>query len=172
MPITKNYNDSFTVVGDADAVLALAMQALQTAGFKKVQSDSSLRLVTGDWKPMIGKLWGSIEVGVEQEGPSVIVQLRSKAAVDNFATLAKSPGARIFGKFAEAFNPLFVNTAVAMSQHASPAPEPVAPKEVADLVPLQGDIPAAMVQIKSLFDKGILNDEEYAAKKAELLARI
>jgi hypothetical protein len=45
---------------------------------------------------------------------------------------------------------------------------PVAPATAAD-VP---DIPAQLHQLKSLFDAGVLTEDEYSTKKTELLARM
>lgn len=182
MPITKTYEDSFTVSCDANTAWRLAVQAVQAAGFKKIKHSNEPLRVTGDWKPFIGTLWGDIEVEVQAEhgGSGSVIRLRSKAGVDNVGTLTGSPGKRIFQKFADAFNPL-VAVATPGSGIEATAEDTARtaglPPMAAPVPPVSSSSPASDIaellgQLKALYDSGVLTEEEYVTKKTELLGRM
>jgi hypothetical protein len=80
----------------------LCEQALNNAGFKKVVKNAILGQVTGNFKPIIGTLFGEITVTVLPEVENVRLRIDAVANVDNIYAAAKSPGGRLISKFKDA----------------------------------------------------------------------
>jgi hypothetical protein len=102
MGIRKSYSEEIVVQGTRDHWLNLCEQALNNAGFKKVVPNAILGQVTGNFKPIIGTLYGEITVTVLPEAENVRLRIDAVANVDNIYAAAKSPGGRLISKFKDA----------------------------------------------------------------------
>ena len=100
--IRKSYVEELVVEGTREQWLHLCPQALTNAGFKKVASNNLLGQVSGNFKPIIGTLFGEIIITLLPEENKVKLHIEAVANVDNVYALAKSPGARLITKFKEA----------------------------------------------------------------------
>ncbi len=102
MGIRKSYVEELVVQGTREHWLNLSQQALNNAGFKKVISNAVLGQVAGNFKPIIGTLYGEITVTILPEGDNVRLRIDALANVDNIYAAAKSPGSRLITKFKDA----------------------------------------------------------------------
>jgi hypothetical protein len=153
MPVKKKYEDEFKIGGSPADNLALATTALERAGFKKVSADVRLYRVTGNWKPLVGTLWGDITVTLVADGSNTLVQLLSVAAVDNIYAAAKSPGYRIFEKFLSEFSPV---TTPASGESSSSTQS-------------TGDVSEKLAELLKMHQAGHLSDAEFEAAKKSIL---
>ena len=154
MPVKKKYEDEIRVGGAPAENIKNVSTALEAAGFKKVVTLPAASRVTGNWKPLMGTLWGDITVTLVADGPNTLVSMVSVAAVDNAYALAKSPGGRIFAKFLDAFLPL-VSEVQASAETASTS---------------QGDVSDSLQKLASMYAEGLLTQEEFDSAKAKLLS--
>lgn len=102
MGIRKNHVEELVVSGSREHWLNLCQRALSNAGFKKVVSNQLLGQVTGNFKPLIGTLYGELTITLYPEGDNVRIRIEALANVDNVYALAKSPGGRLISKFKDA----------------------------------------------------------------------
>jgi len=98
--------EELVLEGTREQWLDLCTQALINSGFKKVEANNSLGQVSGNFKPIIGTLYGEIKVSLLPEGNYTKIRIEALANVDNEYALAKSPGARLIAKFKEALTTL------------------------------------------------------------------
>jgi hypothetical protein len=106
MGIRKTVEEQMVVPGDRDEWLGLCERSLKSQKFKKVSVNSALGQVRGDFKQIIGTLWGVIVVTVTPEGPNVRLTVRATANVDNMFALASSPGGKLIQKFKAGLGPI------------------------------------------------------------------
>jgi hypothetical protein len=139
MAIKKKYEDSVIVGGKASENLTKVISSLESAGFKKVKQEQPLLRVRGDWKPIIGTLFGDITVDLVDEGNNTKVQITIVANVDNAYSLVSSPGARLKSKFLDEFTKISI------------APNGSQPDDIA----------SKLERLQSLKDQGLISAAEY-----------
>jgi hypothetical protein len=104
MAIKKKYVDSIVVGGTPEDNLTKAMRSLEKAGFKKIKHETPMLRVRGDWKPLVGTLFGDITLDFNKQDTNTQVEITIVAAVDNAYALVNSPGERLKKKFLEEFS--------------------------------------------------------------------
>jgi hypothetical protein len=106
--------------------------------------------VRGDWKPLIGTLFGGITLGFQSKGSNTQVEITIVAAVDNAYALMSSPGERIKSKFLEAF-----------SQRST------APNDSEGT-----DVSSRLKKLEVLRSERLISESEYEEARREIISRI
>ena len=148
MAIRKKYEDSLIVGGSPEENLEKALQSLQKAGFKKVRREGSLLRLKGEWKPLVGTLYGDILLSMSPQGANTQIDIVISAAVDNAYALFNSPGERIKTKFLEEFSLL------------SEAPETKGPKNTT----------SKLLDLEELRSQGLITEEEYKQGRLRIIS--
>lgn len=150
MAIKKKYEDQITVGGTQTDNLELGIKSLEVAGFKKVRRESPLFRIAGDWKPLIGTLYGEITVDFQQQGSNTLVSITIVANVDNAYALVSSPGERIKAKFLEEF----------LKLSTQPGQEEI------------DDIPTKLAKLSDLMANGVITQQEYEQARLNIISGI
>lgn len=99
MPVRKSVEEAIVVNGSREDWLEKCASVMRAQGFKRVMTDETLFQVTGNWKPVIGTLYGDVQVAVLPDGDNTRLQITGTGAVDNIYALFGSPGKRLIAKF-------------------------------------------------------------------------
>ncbi len=100
MPVRKSVEETVVVDGERDDWLEKCFALLNEQGFKGVTCSETLYQVGGDWKPVIGTLYGDIEITLTPQGNDATrMRIVGTGAVDNIYALFGSPGKRLIAKF-------------------------------------------------------------------------
>ncbi|NMM24198.1 MAG: SHOCT domain-containing protein [Phycicoccus sp.] len=150
MGIRKMVEEQMVVPGGRDEWLGLCQQALISQKFKKVSLNSTLNQVRGDFKQIIGTLWGDIVVTLTPEGPNVRLTVRATANVDNVYALGSSPGGKLIAKFKAGLGPVKMPLVAPQEGHPIPITE-----QLERLAVMRG--------------AGSLTDAEFQQAKSQLL---
>lgn len=152
MGVRKSIDESYVVAGSRADWLKRCVTALTSQGFKRVKVDAGLGVVTGDYKQIVGTIWGDIRVAISDVGPNSRLDVRATANVDNIYALAKSPNRKIIEKFQAGIGHLPAPVEVAQA--------PVAGPGIADEIE----------RLRQMHEAGTLTADEFAAAKAKLLS--
>lgn len=163
MGIRKAVDDSIFVSGDRDAWYGYCEQALLTKKFKKVVVDRTLGQVRGNYKPIIGTLFGDVQITLIPDGPNTRLDIQATANVDNVYSLGRSPGGKLIGMFKQGLAGLNV---------ATPPISPQTPSDVQSTPETshpQQTMSEELARLGHLHASKVLSDEEFTAAKAKLL---
>jgi hypothetical protein len=157
MGIRKSIDETVVVGGEPSAWFQPCERALTTQKFKKVTTDRTISQVRGSYKPLIGTLFGDIQITMIPEGPNTRLNIRATANADNIYALGRSPAGKLISMFKEGLAAQDVSLATLSAQ--APNPGDSAVRSVSDEV----------TRLAELHSNKILTDEEYSAAKAKLL---
>lgn len=150
MGIRKTIEEQMVVPGDRDEWLSLCERSLKSQKFKKVDVNSTLGQVRGDFKPHIGTIFGDVIITVTPEGPNTRLTVRATANVDNVYALMSSPGAKLIEKFKAGLGPLET---------------PLAAPNVIASIPMTDQLE----RLVAMRAAGSLTDAEFQSAKSQLL---
>ena len=145
------------------------LRVLRYEGFIRRRSSETLLSAVSDVKLNISWIGKSLGFGDIR-----ILTVSGDAGADSFNTITNATefrNAMMAQKMAEQTAARAPQVAAAAAA-AAPAPAPVAPPTPAPAAPTAADSTEAIRHLAELRDQGIITPEEFAAKKAELLARI
>lgn len=154
MSIRRSASEQLVLQGSPPAWLERCAEALTRENFTRIAVDSALGQVRGNFKPLVGSLYGDIVIMLTPEGCNTRVSLVATANVDNVYALVRSPGTRLIEKFKKG---------LAGSSPSKRGNEPQ--RDLRALVGLE------IETLVSLLATGALTEAEFATAKRQLLDR-